>query len=354
MRLEGEGLRLRSVGRTPRHELRGPIADVRLRRLGSATIGVLRRTSTSRRAYLRASESSGGPCWPGCSTPTARSAATGCACSSRSRTSACVDDVCELRRSSLGLPVRPVRQARRRAHRGFLDLLDGDVHDRRPGLRARRASSSPTRSGRRGRTRASAHRFITSVEPIEQRSGALHPGRPPDAPVPRGRRMIPTHNSTCRTRHRPVGVDQARPCVGDLLARDEPQRDHHASAVGRGARAAAAHAQRARCARTTGPSSRDDGRVSEAPLFIDDSPNMSLMEIRAKCRRLKQRHDLKLVVIDYLQLMSSGKRVESPSAGGLRVLPSAQAARQGARGAGDRDLAAEPWPRAAHRQEARR
>ncbi|MDR2723456.1 MAG: replicative DNA helicase [Cellulomonadaceae bacterium] len=53
------------------------------------------------------------------------------------------------------------------------------------------------------------------------------------------------------------------------------------------------------------------GKISEAPLFIDDSPNMSLMEIRAKARRLKQRHDLKLVVIDYLQLMSSGKRVES-------------------------------------------
>lgn len=52
-------------------------------------------------------------------------------------------------------------------------------------------------------------------------------------------------------------------------------------------------------------------RMADAPLFIDDSPNMSLMEIRAKCRRLKQRHDLKLVVIDYLQLMSSGKRVES-------------------------------------------
>ncbi len=53
------------------------------------------------------------------------------------------------------------------------------------------------------------------------------------------------------------------------------------------------------------------GRLNDAPLFIDDSPNMSLMEIRAKCRRLKQRHDLKLVVLDYLQLMSSGKRVES-------------------------------------------
>ena len=38
---------------------------------------------------------------------------------------------------------------------------------------------------------------------------------------------------------------------------------------------------------------------------------MTMMEIRAKCRRLKQRHDLRLVVIDYLQLMSSGKKVES-------------------------------------------
>ena len=52
-------------------------------------------------------------------------------------------------------------------------------------------------------------------------------------------------------------------------------------------------------------------RVNEAPLFIDDSPNLTLVEIRAKCRRLKQRHNLKLVVIDYLQLLSSGKRVES-------------------------------------------
>lgn len=53
------------------------------------------------------------------------------------------------------------------------------------------------------------------------------------------------------------------------------------------------------------------GRIDSAPLFIDDSPNMTLMEIRAKCRRLKQRNDLKLVVLDYLQLMSSGKKVES-------------------------------------------
>ncbi|MCM6777541.1 replicative DNA helicase [Nocardia sp. CDC159] len=51
--------------------------------------------------------------------------------------------------------------------------------------------------------------------------------------------------------------------------------------------------------------------ISEAPLFVDDSPNMTMMEIRAKARRLKQRHDLRLVVVDYLQLMTSGKKVES-------------------------------------------
>ncbi|GAB2909086.1 replicative DNA helicase [Rhodococcus aerolatus] len=53
------------------------------------------------------------------------------------------------------------------------------------------------------------------------------------------------------------------------------------------------------------------GEISEAPLFIDDSPNMTMMEIRAKARRLKQRHELKLIMVDYLQLMTSGKKVES-------------------------------------------
>jgi len=53
------------------------------------------------------------------------------------------------------------------------------------------------------------------------------------------------------------------------------------------------------------------GRMDKSPLFIDDSPNMSMMEIRAKCRRLKQKNNLRLVVLDYLQLMSSGKKVES-------------------------------------------
>ena len=53
------------------------------------------------------------------------------------------------------------------------------------------------------------------------------------------------------------------------------------------------------------------GDVSSAPLFIDDSPNLTMMQIRSKARRLKQSADLRLVVIDYMQLMSSGKKVES-------------------------------------------
>lgn len=51
--------------------------------------------------------------------------------------------------------------------------------------------------------------------------------------------------------------------------------------------------------------------IQDAPLFIDDSPNLTMMEIRSKARKLKQQHGLDLVVLDYLQLMSSGKKVES-------------------------------------------
>ncbi len=53
------------------------------------------------------------------------------------------------------------------------------------------------------------------------------------------------------------------------------------------------------------------GRLAEAPLFIDDTPGINLMEIRSKCRRLKQKHGLSLIIIDYLQLMQSHHRVEN-------------------------------------------
>ncbi|MEK7253562.1 MAG: replicative DNA helicase, partial [Bacteroidota bacterium] len=47
-------------------------------------------------------------------------------------------------------------------------------------------------------------------------------------------------------------------------------------------------------------------RISEVPLFIDDTPGINIFELRAKCRRLKMQHDIQMVIIDYLQLMSGG------------------------------------------------
>jgi replicative DNA helicase len=53
------------------------------------------------------------------------------------------------------------------------------------------------------------------------------------------------------------------------------------------------------------------GPLSEAPIFIDDTPGITVLELRAKVRRLKAQHGLKLIIIDYLQLMGSSSAVES-------------------------------------------
>ncbi|HMO39998.1 MAG TPA: replicative DNA helicase [Saprospiraceae bacterium] len=47
-------------------------------------------------------------------------------------------------------------------------------------------------------------------------------------------------------------------------------------------------------------------RIGEAPIFIDDTPGINIFELRAKCRRMKMRHGIQLIIIDYLQLMSGG------------------------------------------------
>ncbi len=52
-------------------------------------------------------------------------------------------------------------------------------------------------------------------------------------------------------------------------------------------------------------------RLAKAPIYIDDTPGITLTEILAKCRRVKMEHGLALVMIDYLQLMSSSKRTEN-------------------------------------------
>lgn len=52
-------------------------------------------------------------------------------------------------------------------------------------------------------------------------------------------------------------------------------------------------------------------RLAEAPIFIDDTPAISLLELRSKARRLKIEHNIGFLVIDYLQLMQAGRRVEN-------------------------------------------
>ena len=52
-------------------------------------------------------------------------------------------------------------------------------------------------------------------------------------------------------------------------------------------------------------------KLSEAPIFIDDTPALSVFELRAKCRRLKQQHDIQMIIIDYLQLMTVGGESKS-------------------------------------------
>jgi replicative DNA helicase len=51
-------------------------------------------------------------------------------------------------------------------------------------------------------------------------------------------------------------------------------------------------------------------RMSEVPIFVDDTPALNIFELRAKCRRLKQQHGIELIIIDYLQLMSGGSETK--------------------------------------------
>ncbi|WP_433196835.1 replicative DNA helicase [Nocardia sp. CA-107356] len=126
-----------------------------------------------------------------------------------------------------------------------------------------------------------------------------------------GATMVPTHNST-------LGMDFMRSCsikhgLASVIFSLEMSRTEIVM------RLLSAEAKIKLGDMRSGRMSDDDwtklarrmSEISEAPLFVDDSPNLTMMEIRAKARRLKQRHDLKLVVVDYLQLMTSGKKVES-------------------------------------------
>ncbi|MGW0043301.1 replicative DNA helicase [Rhodococcus sp. NPDC003348] len=126
-----------------------------------------------------------------------------------------------------------------------------------------------------------------------------------------GHSMVPTHNST-------IGMDFMRSCsvkhgMASVLFSLEMSKTEIVM------RLLSAEAKIKLSDMRSGKMTDDDwtrlarrmSEISEAPLYIDDSPNLTMMEIRAKARRLKQKHDIKLVVLDYLQLMTSGKKVES-------------------------------------------
>ncbi len=126
-----------------------------------------------------------------------------------------------------------------------------------------------------------------------------------------GRGMIPTHNST-------LGLDFLRSCsIKNRLASVIFSLEMSKSEIVM--RLLSAEAKIKLADMRSGRMSDEDwtrlarrmSEISEAPLYIDDSPNLTMMEIRAKARRLRQRADLRLIVVDYLQLMTSGKKVES-------------------------------------------
>lgn len=126
-----------------------------------------------------------------------------------------------------------------------------------------------------------------------------------------GRGMVPTHNST-------LGLDFMRSCsikhrMASVIFSLEMSKSEIVM------RLLSAEAKIKLGDMRSGRMNDDDwtrlarrmSEISEAPLYIDDSPNLTMMEIRAKARRLRQKANLKLVVVDYLQLMTSGKKVES-------------------------------------------
>ena len=126
-----------------------------------------------------------------------------------------------------------------------------------------------------------------------------------------GRGMVPTHNST-------LGLDFMRSCsIKNRLASVVFSLEMSKSEIVM--RLLSAEAKIKLADMRSGRMSDDDwtrlarrmSEISEAPLYIDDSPNLTMMEIRAKARRLKQKADLRLVLVDYMQLMTSGKKVES-------------------------------------------
>jgi replicative DNA helicase len=83
-------------------------------------------------------------------------------------------------------------------------------------------------------------------------------------------------------------------------------------------------------------------QLYESPIFVDDAAGLSVSALRGKARRLKKKHDIKLIVIDYLQLMTSGRREESRQQEISFISRSLEGDRARTEGASDRAESAEP------------
>ena len=87
------------------------------------------------------------------------------------------------------------------------------------------------------------------------------------------------------------------------------------------------------------------GVIGKSNLIIDDTPGITIAELRSKCRKYKLEYDLKLIIIDYLQLMSGSGGF--PTAGNFRYFPFLKGTCERTAGSGYRPFSAVPCGRAA-------
>jgi len=197
----------------------------------------------------------------------------------------------------------------RRADTSIAYILNFSTEDDVFGLTRKSLLHKERRAGR-GIARSNS-RFIVDVRPVDSVPVRCVQVDNDDHMYLAGRAMVPTHNST-------LGLDFLRSCsikhhMASVIFSLEMSKSEIVM------RLLSAEAKIKLADMRLGRMNDDDwtrlarrmSEISEAPLYIDDSPNLTMMEIRAKARRLKQKADLKLIVLDYLQLMTSGKKVES-------------------------------------------
>jgi replicative DNA helicase len=175
-------------------------------------------------------------------------------------------------------------------------------------LTRKQARHRATRAESRAR---SSHRYVTSIRPVRTVPVRCVQVDNADHSYLCTKALIPTHNST-------LALDLARTAsikhglTSVIFSLEMSQIEITMRLLSAEAGVPLSHIRGGRMSdQDWNRVSAKMGQVSEAPMFIDDSPNMTMMEIRAKARRLKQRHDLRMIVIDYIQLMTSGKKVES-------------------------------------------